>query len=159
MIEKEQLQALYRYCVMLTRDTGQAEDLLQASLENWLTRGKHQGYSHAYMRRIVRNQFIDTCRRNKLVAFESLNDGTPILLDETSLEELQVQQDLIEVVIAHLNNADREVLYLWAVDGYSASEIAHELDVPRGTILSRLHRIKHKVAALGGITDVADRAL
>lgn len=159
MIEREQLQSLYRYCVMLTRDVTQAEDLLQASLENWLKRGKSQGYSHSYMRKIVRNQFIDTCRRNKLIAFEVLDEGTPVLLDETSLEELQIQQDLIEVIIGHLNNADREVLYLWAVDGYSASEIAHELDMPRGTILSRLHRIKHKVAALSGITDAADKAL
>lgn len=159
MIDRDQLQALFRYCVMLTRDTEKAEDLLQASLENWLSRGKSQSYSHPYMRRIVRNQFIDNCRRHQRVAFESLEEGTPILLDETSLEEMQIQQDLISLVVEELNTAEREVLYLWAVDGYSASEIAHELEQPRGTILSRLHRIKHKAAAMSGITDVANKAL
>lgn len=146
MLTREQLQGLFRYCYCLTAERRNAEDLLQTSLEKWLRRDKAAEYSNAYIRKIIRNQFVDDCRRNQTIAFESIEDGAPILLDETSVEELEIQHDLIEYVFALLNTAEREVLYLWAVDGYTASEISSELMQPRGTILSRLHRIKQKVA-------------
>ncbi|MGS0726342.1 sigma-70 family RNA polymerase sigma factor, partial [Shewanella sp. 0m-11] len=85
-------------------------------------------------------------RRLKLVDFEPLDDNAPALLDETCLEDIEIQHNLIEYLFEQLNSAEREVLYLWALEGYSAAEIAEDLGQPRGTILSRLHRIKLKSA-------------
>ncbi|WP_394390229.1 RNA polymerase sigma factor [Shewanella woodyi] len=146
MLSREQLQGLFRYCFCLTAEQRSAEDLLQTSLEKWIRRGQSVEYSHAYIRKIIRNQFVDDCRRNNAIAFESIEEGAAILLDETCIEELEIQHNLIEHVFELLNTAEREVLYLWAVDGYTASQISQELMQPRGTILSRLHRIKQKVA-------------
>ncbi|WP_299795632.1 RNA polymerase sigma factor [uncultured Shewanella sp.] len=145
MLSREQLQGLYRYCFCLTAEHGSAEDLLQTSLEKWIRRNKEVEYSHAYIRKIIRNQFVDECRREQKIAFEAIEEHTPLLLDESCLETLQIQHHLIEQVFNLLNAAEREVLYLWAIDGYSASEISEELNQPRGTILSRLHRIRQKV--------------
>ncbi|QFU25497.1 sigma-70 family RNA polymerase sigma factor [Shewanella sp. YLB-09] len=145
---REQLQSLYRYSFCLTADRGRAEDLLQNGLEKWLKCGKELEYSHAYIRKIIRNQFIDDCRRQHKLAFESIDEHAAVLLDETSLETLQIQHNLIEQVFELLNVAEREVLYLWAVDGYTAAEIAKDLAQPRGTVLSRLHRIKQKVVEM-----------
>jgi len=146
MLSRQQLQSLYRYCFCLTRERGSAEDLLQTSLEKWIRRGKEVEYSHAYIRKIIRNQFVDDCRRKQKVAFDPIEEHTPVLLDETCLETLQNQHHLIAQVFNLLNSAEREVLYLWAIDGFSASEISEDLNQPRGTILSRLHRIRQKVA-------------
>lgn len=146
MLTREQLQGLYRYSFCLTADRGRAEDLLQTSLEKWLRCGKVPEYSHAYIRKIMRNQFVDECRRLNRVAFEPIDEHGPVLLDETSLESLHIQHRLIEQVFELLNAAEREVLYLWAIDGYTAAEIGVALDQPRGTVLSRLHRIKQKIA-------------
>ena len=44
------------------------------------------------------------------------------------------------------------MLYLWAVEEYTVDEIALLTETPRGTLLSRLHRLKKRVA---GRTDVA----
>lgn len=146
MLSREQLQCLYRYSFCLTSERASAEDLLQTSLEKWIRRDKEVEYSHAYIRKIIRNQFVDDCRRKQKVAFESIEPHTPILLDGTCLETLHIQHHLIEQVFSLLNSAEREVLYLWAIDGFSAAEISEDLNQPRGTILSRLHRIKQKVA-------------
>ena len=147
-MDRELLQALYRYCYCLTAHASQAEDLLQTSIERWIKcRAKHTN-PRAYVRAIIRNQFIDDCRRLKLVDFESLDENTPALLDERCLEEVFIQHDLIEYLFDRLNAAEREVLYLWAIEGYSAAEIAEDLGQPRGSILSRLHRIKLKSVAL-----------
>ena len=150
MLTRDQLQGLFRYCYCLTTDRRNAEDLLQTSLEKWLRLDKTCDYSHAYIRKIIRNQFVDDCRRNQILAFDSIEEGSPILLDDICVEELEIQHNLIEHVFDLLNTAEREVLYLWAVYGYTTAEISQELMQPRGTILSRLHRIKQKVA---NVTD------
>lgn len=142
------LQSLYRYCYCLTANTVQAEDLLQTAIERWLKSTATPTNIRAYIRTIIRHQFIDDCRRLKRVDFAPLDENAPALLEESCLEELYIQQDLIEYLFAQLNAAEREVLYLWAVEGYSAAEISADLGQPRGTILSRLHRIKLKSATI-----------
>lgn len=145
-MDRELLQALYRYCFCLTANSSQAEDLLQTAIENWLKTNCKPIQLRAYLRKVIRNQFIDDCRRLKLVDFGPLDDNAPALLDETCLEEIEIQHNLIGHLFELLNPAERETLYLWAIEGYSAAEIAQELQQPRGTILSRLHRIKLKAA-------------
>ncbi|GIU25580.1 RNA polymerase sigma factor [Shewanella sp. MBTL60-007] len=147
-MDRELLQALYRYCFCLTANSSQAEDLLQTAIESWLKTNCKPIQLRAYLRKVIRNQFIDDCRRLKCVDFEPLDDNAPALLDETCLEEIEIQHNLIGHLFELLNPAEREVLYLWAVEGYSAAEIAIEIQQPRGTILSRLHRIKLKTADL-----------
>ncbi|GIU15002.1 RNA polymerase sigma factor RpoE [Shewanella sp. MBTL60-112-B2] len=147
-MDRELLQSLYRYCICLTGNSALAEDLLQTAVESWLKSSSRPVQLKAYLRKVIRNQFIDDCRRLKLVDFEPLDDNAPVLLDETCLEEIEIQHNLIEYLFEQLNPAEREVLYLWAIEGYSAAEIAADLHQPRGTILSRLHRIKLKTADL-----------
>ncbi|MCL1140515.1 RNA polymerase sigma factor [Shewanella pneumatophori] len=147
-MDKVLLQSLYRYCYCLTANTSQAEDLLQSAIERWLTSSATPEYIGAYIRKIIRNQFIDNCRRNNLVDFEPLEENAPALLGESCLEDIEIQHNLLEYLFEQLNAAEREVLYLWAIEGYSAAEIAIDLEQPRGTILSRLHRVKVKAAQL-----------
>lgn len=146
MFDVNLLNSLYRYCFCLTLDKSRAEDLLQTVLEKWLRLADSGNYQPSYVRKMIRNQYIDDCRHQQCVAFDSIEQHAPVLLDEHNLEQLTIAQDLIEKVIVQLSISEREVLYLWAVVGFTANEIATELAQPRGTILSRLHRIKSKVA-------------
>ncbi|MEZ9197889.1 RNA polymerase sigma factor [Shewanella sp. 10N.286.54.B9] len=145
-MDRELLQSLYRYCLCLTRHSAAAEDLLQTAIEHWLKSAAKPVHAKAYLRTVIRNQFIDDCRRQNRIDFEPLDQHAPALLDETSMEQIALQHDLIEYLFLQLNAAEREVLYLWAVEGFSAAEIASDLGQPRGTVLSRLHRIKIKSA-------------
>lgn len=51
--------------------------------------------------------------------------------------------------LAELPAADRDVLLLAAWAGLDSTEIADALDIPQGTVRSRLHRVRRKLRALG----------
>jgi len=144
MLDQGQLNALYQYGLSLTADEMAAEDLLQSAIERLLKVKPRPKNVFAYTRKIIRNQFIDDCRRKKIIDFEPLEDHAPMLLDEHDLEKVIIDQAIIQRLVAQLGNAEREVLFLWAVAGFTANEIAKEIDAPRGTVLARLYRIKQK---------------
>ncbi|MFT5085036.1 MAG: RNA polymerase sigma-70 factor (ECF subfamily) [Lentisphaeria bacterium] len=145
MIDRETLQKLYQYSYSLTKNNTTAEDLLQTSLEKFIKRSIQVKSESAYLRTMIRNQFIDDCRRKKVVSFDSIEDHATSLLDETSLESIVIDNKLVEQIFNSLNAGERETLYLWAIMGFSASEIAEETQQSRNTVLSRLHRLKQKV--------------
>jgi len=47
--------------------------------------------------------------------------------------------------LAELRTIDREILFLWVFEGYTAAEIAELMDQSRGTMLSQIHRAKGKL--------------
>jgi RNA polymerase sigma-70 factor (ECF subfamily) len=51
----------------------------------------------------------------------------------------------MEAILAGLKPAEREILYLSAVEEYTTAEIAEMTGRPRGTVLSLLHRTKLKL--------------
>lgn len=152
-LDESQLQSLYQYCFALTHHADQAFDLLQTSLEKWLTSHAPESKGVGYLRRIIRNQFIDDKRHQNLIAFESIDESTPILVTTDSIDQLMIDEQNIAKAMEHLNAGEREILFLSAVLEYSAAEIATELSQPRGTVLSRLFRIKKKLSHLAKETD------
>lgn len=152
-LKADDLQLLYRYCYSLTQDQDDAFDLLQNGIEKWLKTNQSRDVGIGYLRRIIRNHFIDECRRLKRVAFEPFADTTPTMLAADSIEQTMISQQEVTVLMERLNTGERETLFLWAVMEYTAEEIAKETNSPRGTILSRLYRIKRKVADLAIAAD------
>lgn len=145
MLNRDELNALFGYCFSLTREKQSAEDLLHNGVEKLLRSEAITRSPVSYTRTIIRNLFIDQCRRNKVVSFEPLENDAPLILNERDLEDVLIDRDHIDKLLDQLGIAEREVLFLWAVVGYTAAEIAAEIDVPRGTVLTRLHRIKQKL--------------
>ncbi len=134
---EEMLQTGYRYALALGHDRHLAEDLLQ---EACAAITKRRGpWTKSYLMTAIRNKFIDHCRREKNVAYSELDVDMHI----TCEDELPV--DGLEEAMAQLRPAEREMLFLSAVEDYSASEIADLTGRPRGTVLSLIHRAKEKV--------------
>ena len=154
-INRNELQTLYRYCYSLVNNKNEADDLLQSGLEKWLKLDQQKDYSLAYIRKIIRNQFIDQCRRKKLVPFEQFDETTPLIMSSESMEQALIDDQEVELLMDKLNVGERETLFLWAVMEYSASEIASETGEPRGTILSRLYRIKSKINSENNQTNLS----
>lgn len=154
-INRNELQTLYRYCYSLVNNKNEADDLLQSGLEKWLKLDQQKDYSLAYIRKIIRNQFIDQCRRKKLVPFEQFDETTPLIMSSESMEQALIDDQEVELLMDKLNAGERETLFLWAVMEYSASEIASETGEPRGTILSRLYRIKSKINSENNQTNLS----
>lgn len=144
MFSKEELNRFYQYCVALTGDETKAYDLLHESLEKFLRKERHIRSSKSYLMAVIRNCSIDQYRqasKNEIIEL----DENIIPANERDLESMVVNRDEVRWVLNFLNEDDRELLYLWAVEEYTARELARLLKIPRGTILSRLHRLKIKI--------------
>ena len=155
MFSKEELNQFYRYCLALTGEEAKAHDLLQDSLEKYLRKRNPVKSSRAYFRRIIRNLFIDQYRESSKREIIGLDENI-IPTTDNDLENMVVNKEETQIILKELNREDRELLYLWAVEEYTARELADLLNCPRGTILSRLHRMKIKIIGFLGCREIRE---
>lgn len=158
MNERDLLQAGFRYALALTSHQQDAEDLVQ---EAWLRLHRRNGaaWNKSLLFTAIRNLFIDGRRRVKLIVLEPIEE-TQI----GSQENFLVQRDGdgvkgmtlgdLEKLLAILRPEEREALFLNAVEGYTAREIAALNGCSRGTVLSLIHRGRQKLMkAMAGLSD------
>lgn len=161
MFNDEELNRFYRYCIALTGNEEDAFDLLQDSLEKMLRRGPGDlENKQGYFLRTIRNQFVDDVRgRRKLRAPVTASEAEVIEIGFPSLEDIVMDREEAENILAMLDTTDRELLFLWAVEGLTVQEIADRTDIPRGTLLSRIHRFRARILkTLGVIGGRANRS-
>jgi len=84
---------------------------------------------------------------------ESDNSGSPLPVDPVSTElsprDEAASHETITLVrraLARLKSSDFEVLILRDVEQLSYEALAHQLDIPEGTVMSRLHRARLAMA-------------
>lgn len=152
MFGPDQLNRLYRYGLALARDPDAAHDLVQGALLRYLERSSEPATdTMAYLRRSMRNAAIDSIRAEQRHAGLALNtDDSAVDLGVQSLEQMLIAQADIERIWRDLSVPEREVLFLWAVEGHTVEEIAAHTGTPRGTLLSRLHRLRRRIQAMAG---------
>lgn len=149
MFNNDELNRLYRFAFSLTNAEASAYDLLQSALANYLKSpvAKPSGDGQLrYLRTMIRNKFIDQYRkeqRHPHQEFESVE--ALISIDLPSPEDVVIESEQIVDILDGLNPSERELLHLWALEQYTAKEIAEQLDCPRGTVLSRIHRLRQKI--------------
>lgn len=148
------IQAGYRYACALQPDAGEAQGLVH---EAWIRASRTHGRApdKALLFRCVRNLFVDQYRRTQSVSFTSIDDlgvfvSEPVgAHDVAELPDAQLQHALLQ-----LREAEREVLFLSVVEGYTANEISALTDKPRGSILSLIHRARLKLKTLMSESNV-----
>ena len=139
---KSLIRAGYRFALALTHHHYDAEDLVQqASLKCFRKYGKIKSRSLLFT--VIRNLFYDQQRRRKDLVFEEIEND----LESQESAQINVSGDL-DLMLAHLKHIEREVLYLNAVEGYTASEISKFSSLPRSTVLSHLHRARKKLSRI-----------
>ena len=149
MLQPEDWNGLYRYCYSLTKQSDQAYDLLHTAVEKYLAMPARRAQDvKAYLRRIARNQYIDQYRRQQAFREEDIADHATLDLSTAPLEQILINQQELETIWKSLTDTESELVYLWAVEGMTAQAIADELSQPRGTVLSRIHRLRKKLTLL-----------
>lgn len=134
---------LQRFALWLTRNPHSAEDLVQSCLTKALTRRPQHDDEHslrAWLFTILYRQFIDGERRRK----RYLKLLTFFTGEETvgySTESLAMADETL-VQFATLPTDYRAILLLVSVEGLSYKEVAETLDIPPGTVMSRLSRAR-----------------
>jgi len=140
----EHHQMVYRYAYRLTGSVADAEDLTQ---QVFLTAQRKLGQLRkvesvrSWLFTILRNYFLKECQKRRPVPAESLqldmNTIPAEIPDQTHVDRERLQQALDE-----LPERFRLVLAMFYFEGCSYREIADRLDVPIGTVMSRLARAK-----------------
>ena len=146
------LPRLRRFARNLARNPHDADDVVQIAVERALTRldqWRSDARLDSWMFKIVRNAWIDELRsrgrRDKvfLAAEAGEHVGTDSMARETDL--LAVQS-----AMAGLPQEQREAVSLVLVEGLPYREAADVLDVPIGTLTSRLARGREALQAMLG---------
>lgn len=143
------LQQLYRYAYSLCHNDDLAFDLVQSSCEKVIKKKKVDTQLKPYMMRIIRNEYIDHYRRNKLELISDNEQLESAIASESdvidSLENTMVDKQQVALIMEQLSSQESELLYLWAVEGFSIQEISDMQNIPKGTLLSRLNRLKQRI--------------
>ena len=146
MFDKATLQQLYRYCYSLTCNEHNAYDLLQSALEKFIKTNNTALNTNAYIKRIIHNQFVDDCRRQQIIAFEEIDEQSPPAdFDTQTLESIVINDNMAAKVLQYLKPDEREIMYFWAIEGMSTAQVAEQLEIPKGTILSKIYRMREKL--------------
>ncbi len=155
-----QLPALRRYAMALTGNAALADDLVQDSIERALkhsTQLRDIASLAGWLRGILRNLHIDEIRRRK---GHGQQQDILELADHPDLSvaasDGSMARDFVRAMNA-LSLEHREILLLAGLEELSYRQIADELGVPMGTVMSRLARARERFRALietGGRADV-----
>ena len=157
------MDQLYSHALRLTKNSSDAEDLVQETyLKGYreFSSFKEGTNLRAWLFRILTNSFINNYRK-KQRGFEeedfdevddlylhrrlgSIQNSTLGMSAEDMLFE-RLTEDEIKDAVENLPTQYREVVLLADVQGFSYKEIAEILEVPDGTVMSRLHRGRAKL--------------
>ena len=147
----ELLPRLRRFALWLTRDLSSADDLVQSTMERALsTRAakRDDGDLRAWLFRILYRQFLDTRRRAQRYAWLLGRLGEDEEPAWPSAEREALAQSAL-AAFEHLTPEQRSLLLWVTVEGLSYQEVADILEVPIGTVMSRLSRARQAMRRYG----------
>jgi RNA polymerase sigma-70 factor (ECF subfamily) len=144
------IPALRRYARALVRDRSVADDLVQDCLEraiaHWHQR-RHDGNPRAWVFTILHNLLRTRARRIAGRPFHiAMEDADESALAVGAPQEQQLRYRETVEALAGLPDEQRAVLLLVAVEDLSYAEAAKVLDVPIGTVMSRLSRARERLS-------------
>jgi RNA polymerase sigma-70 factor (ECF subfamily) len=150
-MDREQVSAhiprLRRYARALVGDRYHADDLVQDTLERALSKfhlWRHGSDLRAWLFAIMHNVFINQLKaRREYVLDEAHEAGL----------EAPPQADMLEIrdldsALRQLSHEQREVVLLVGLEQFSYLEASKALDIPVGTVMSRLSRGRERLRAV-----------
>jgi RNA polymerase sigma-70 factor (ECF subfamily) len=145
-VARDEGDFIYTVAYRLTGNREDAQDLVQEVLVR-VQRGLRTyrpGSLRAWLGRITTNAFLDDARRRTRRPVTALPDDPDTVLpaapDAAESADAERLPDHVEAALAALPREFRVPVVLADVVGLSYAEIAEELDVPLGTVRSRIHR-------------------
>ena len=151
-----ELGGLRKFCISLTGTVADGDDLLQATVERVLEKGMPKDAHVAkWAYRVCKNAWIDEIRSRdvrqkypQLVVDE--DNDTPSAEQSASGER---ELETVSAALAELPVEQQLALTLVAIDGKTYAEAAEILEVPIGTIMSRIARARRHLVEHRGLRD------
>ena len=164
MVPLEHTDGLFTYAMALTRNSFEAEDLVQETYVRAIeAMGRLREHSNvkAWLYTILRNIRLNQVRqrrtRPKLVELDAHENAADLVIDSARdphalyVDKLERQQ--VRVALQRLSEEFREIIVLREYVDLSYQEIATLLDCPAGTVMSRLARARSKLGTLLSATQ------
>jgi RNA polymerase sigma-70 factor, ECF subfamily len=151
----DMLPRLWAFALRLSGDQHDAEDLVQRACLRGLERAHQLQPDTAplsWMYAIIHSTWINELRARsvrKRASFDWDDDFLENLPDPVDKSpETQVMQGQIVDAIERLPEAQRVVMLLVAVEGFTYQQAADVLEIPAGTVMSRLSRARQSIGAI-----------
>ncbi|MBV9062216.1 MAG: RNA polymerase sigma factor [Alphaproteobacteria bacterium] len=143
-----QLPGLRRYAAALSGSLVMGDDLVQDCLERALRQSDHLRDPQrlgAWLRSILHNLYIDELRRKRSRGIEEDITGMADDLVIGTLPRDGVPLHEFTAAMGSLTAEHRQILLLVGVEGLNYRQIAEELQIPIGTVMSRLARARERL--------------
>ena len=154
-LAREHEPALRSVALRLCRGPSDAQDLVQDTLERALRNAASlpgHGNLRAWLLAILRNRFIDSCRRRSRetsrVSPEQLEDTAAANDPEPEPAWASITHEQVRAALEKLPGEFRAVYQLHAIEHRSYAEISAELRIPKATVGTRLLRARKRLKAL-----------
>ncbi|HEV3421925.1 MAG TPA: sigma-70 family RNA polymerase sigma factor [Candidatus Acidoferrum sp.] len=166
MAPLEHADGLFTYAMALTRNSFEAEDLVQETYVRAMeAMGRLREHSdvkawlYTILRNIRLNQIRQLRTRPKLVELDAHENAADLVIDSGrdphAVYVSKVERDQVRVAIQHLSEEFREIIVLREFAELSYQEIAELLDCPLGTVMSRLARARSELGSLLSATQTS----
>jgi RNA polymerase sigma-70 factor (ECF subfamily) len=146
----QHIPRLRRYARALTGDRGRADDLVQDTLERALVKfhlWRPGSDLRAWMFTIMHNVYINQVRAGSTAVISALDDEVvQPAIRATQSDRLEVMD--LQVALLTLPEEQRDVVLLVGLEQMTYEEAAGVLNVPIGTVMSRLSRARERLRLL-----------
>ncbi|HTK98123.1 MAG TPA: RNA polymerase sigma factor [Pseudomonadales bacterium] len=147
--------SLYQFAYRLLRNRADAEDLVQDVLAKLYPRTNEMTQVRdlrQWLMRVVYHQFVDVIRRRSRTPATLSEANYLEIADPTQEPEHQVRaaqlSERVRWAVNRLRRDQQLLVGLHLIDGFTLEEVAQMLDVPLGTLKSRLHRTRAELKKL-----------
>lgn len=150
------MSLLYNYALRLTNNEDDAKDLIQDTYlkaYRFIDKYQHDTNAKAWLFRILKNSFINNYRKSSRtpdqVEYSEVEDFVDLMKDE-SAPVTDMRRDMYDNMLGDdvvramesLNEEFRTIIILSDLEEMTYEEIAEILEIPLGTVRSRLHRAR-----------------
>ena len=146
----DELPRLRRFAHGLTGNKPDADDLVQSLVEKVLVKQPDNTPEVPWLLRVCKNLWIDKVRteQNREQLLQQNHEQTSTLQSQADTGPEDDKHNQIMAAIGQLSDDQKQLVTLVIVEGYSYAEAAKILEIPIGTVMSRIARARTKLMAL-----------
>lgn len=151
---------LYRFGLSLTASEAEAADLTQETFYIWANKGhqlQNPDKAKAWLFTTLHREFLKICRRRTRFVHEPIEESSPELPRVPADCVDRIDTQALVNILARIDETYRAPLVLYYMEDLSYAEIGDVLNIPLGTVQSRIARAKIKLFQLLNETNVAAR--
>ncbi len=144
---EEYYQPLFRFALSLAKNESDAGDLVQQTFALWARKGhqlRDESKVKTWLFTTLRREFLGKVRKGKRFSDDPPADGASQGAGDLAQADAVDAATILEI-LRELPMKYREPLLLFYLRGVSYAEISEILEIPIGTVMSRLSRGKSKL--------------